>query len=92
MRFNIDPNGQEVSWKMHTRVQFLHVVSGDFGAFGDSKRGLQFGNFAAVRAFGDVIMAPLPYSPTQRSNNSLPTFPFFLDIGKGKTDKFSDST
>ena len=38
----------------------MHVVSGDFGAFSDSKGGLQFGNFAAVRAFGDVIMAPLP--------------------------------
>ena len=38
----------------------MHVVSGDFGAFGDSKGGLQFENFAAVRAFGDVSMAPLP--------------------------------
>ena len=51
---------KKFSWKMHTRVQFLHVVSGDFGAFGDSKGGLQFGNFAAFCAFGDVIMAPLP--------------------------------
>ena len=51
---------------MHTRVQFLHVVSGDFGAFGDSKGGLQFGNFAAFCAFGDVIMAPLPYYGTEQ--------------------------
>ena len=49
------------SWKPHTGVQFLHEVSGDLGAFGDSKGGLQFENFAAVRAFGDVSMAPLPF-------------------------------
>ena len=72
---------KKFSWKTHTRVQFLLVVSGDFGALVILREGVAILSFAAVRAFGDVSMAPLPGFLAQSDlllAPNLPTISCFL--------------